>query len=434
VGATVRRIDATIDVDREGAMGSYDLTDPGLLFRPDVLDDPVPLYRQLLDEAPVWEMPGTATFVVTGERLVAEAVTRTDDFSSNLTSLLFRGEDGLPIAFDMAPLGDATHVLATADPPAHTGHRKLLQPRLTPGRVAALEGEIVTMCDRLLAPLLAAGGGDLMSALADPFPAMVISRVIGLPLEDATGMVHLVLETNEILAGVVDGAQMQRAAEAAVETRTYLARHLQAAIDGVDDGVSLLGAVAGAVRDGGLTFEEAIGVLIQLVGAGTETTTSLIGIAVRRLADDQELQEHLRRHPEAIPTFLEEALRVEGPFRFHYRATRHDTSLGGVAIPAGARVLLMWAAANLDPSAYPDPDRIDLDRALPKAHLAFGRGLHFCIGAPLARLEAGVALERLLASTTRIAPDPARDPVLRPSIFLRRLGSLPLVFGQPLSG
>jgi len=407
-------------------MAAYDLADPSLLFRPDVLDDPVPLYRQLRAEAPVWEMPGTATFVVTGERVVAEAVTRTDDFSSNLTSLLFRGEDGRPIAFDMAPLGDATHVLATADPPAHTGHRKLLQPRLTPGRVAALEQEVGAMCDRLLEPLLVAGGGDLMSALADPFPAMVISRVIGLPVEDATGLVHLVLETNEILAGVVDAAQMQRAAEAAVETRTYLARHLQAAIAGVDDGVSLLGAVAGAVSEGSLSFDEAIGVLIQLVGAGTETTTSLIGVAVRRLAEDATLQEHLRGHPEEIPTFLEEVLRVEGPFRFHYRAARRDATLGGVTIPAGSRVLLMWAAANLDPSAYPDPDRIDLDRTLPKAHLAFGRGLHFCIGAPLARLEGRVAVERLLAATRHVSLDPDSPPRLRPSIFLRRLGSLPL--------
>jgi cytochrome P450 len=119
----------------------FDLDDPTLLFRDDVLDDPTGLYRQLRAEAPVWEIPGTATYVVTSAELVNEAVARIADFSSNLNSLIYRGVDGLPHTFDMTMMGEAIHVLATADPPTHTRHRKLLQPHFAPRCVATLERE-----------------------------------------------------------------------------------------------------------------------------------------------------------------------------------------------------------------------------------------------------------------------------------------------------
>src|SRR5688572_5641847 len=152
----------------------YDLDDETLLFRDDVIADPTPLYAQLRAEAPVWRMPGATTFVVTRADLVTEAVSRVDDFSSNLSSLVFRGADGCPHVFDMAPLGDATHVLATADPPVHATHRKLLQSSLSPANVARFATDIAAMVDEMLAPLLAGGGGDLISNLADPLPMRVI--------------------------------------------------------------------------------------------------------------------------------------------------------------------------------------------------------------------------------------------------------------------
>ena len=405
----------------------YDLDDPGLLFRPDVLDDPVRLHRQLLEQAPVWEIPGTATFVVASERLVSEAASRTEDFSSNLTSLLYRGEDGRPRTFDMAPLGDPFHVLATADPPHHLIHRKLLQPRLTPARVALMESEMQSICDDLLEPYVAAGGGDLMSALADPFPARIIARVIGLPMEDAVELVALVLETNEILSGVVNADQMKRAVRAAAETHDYLSRHLRAALSKPDDGTTLLAAIAGAVNDETITVDQGLGMLIQLVAAGTETTTSLIGIAARHLGTHDSLQKRLRNDTSAIPLFVEEMLRIEAPFRFNYRTATRDTTLGDVAIPARSRVLLMWAAANLDVSGREDPLRVSVEHERPTSHFAFGRGLHFCVGAPLGRVEARVAMERLLGHERGFRLDPAGPPRLRPSIFIRRFERLPLI-------
>jgi cytochrome P450 len=408
----------------------FDLADPTLLFRDDVLEDPTGLYRQLRAEAPVWEVPGTATFVVTRADLVNEAVARVKDFSSNLNSVIYRGADGLPRTFEMAAMGDAIHVLATADPPVHTKHRSLLRPSLAPRCMAMLEGELTAMVDDLLARMLATGGGDLITGLADPLPMQVIGRVIGLPPEDSSELVKLVLDVDQLLAGFADEAGMARATAAAMQQATYLAGHLQQVIDDPtsvrDD--TLLFALGEPVKSGNLTFEEGIGILTQILGAGTETTTSLISTAVRIVAQDDRLQHHLRREPDAIPTFLEEVLRLDGPFRFHYRTTFHDTELGGVDIPAGARVLLMWAAANLDESAYPNPESLDLDRAIPRSHLAFGRGIHFCIGAPLARLEARIALTRLLESTATIRIDPEFPPLYHRDIFLRRLARLGVVF------
>jgi cytochrome P450 len=406
-------------------MATYDLADPRLLFRDDVLDDPTALYAVLRDEAPVWEIPGTATFVVSSADLVNEAVARPDDFSSNLASLLYRGADGCPAVFDMAPLGDATHVMATADPPVHTAHRKLLQPHLTPACVGRLADDVTAIVDELLAPLLAEGAGDVVAALADPLPMRVIARVIGLPEEDTPRLLRLVLDTNVILAGVGDAERMQRAAASAMETGTYLAEQLMGAMAGAATaGDTLLDVTAGAITKGDMTFEEACGVLVQILSAGSETTTSLIAQATRVLADDRPLQHRLRNDPALVAPFLEEVLRTDGPFRFHYRTTRAATSLGGVAIPAGARLLLMWAAANLDGAAYEDPTHLDVDRPLAKGHLAFGRGIHFCIGAPLARLEARIAIERLLASTTAVSLDPSVPPRHFPNIFLRRLSQL----------
>jgi cytochrome P450 len=415
-------------------MATYDLTDPTLLFRPDVLDDPSALYAELRAKAPVWEVPGTATFVITSAALVNEAVARPEDFSSNLASLIFRGADGCPVVFDMAPLGDATHVLATADPPVHTAHRKLVQPQLTPACVGRLEGDVTAIVDELLAPLLAARGGDVVAALADPLPMRVISRVIGLPPDDTPRLMALVLDTDEILAGVVDQDAMQRAAASALDTGVYLASHLATAVErrgaagagaagaGVPDTLNDL--LAAEIASGAMTFEEAAGMLVQILSAGSETTSSLIAQAVLVLAGDAALQDRLRADPAAVAPFLEEVLRTDGPFRFHYRTTSRATELGGVAIPAGSRLLLMWAAANLDADAYSAPERLDVDRPLAKGHLAFGRGIHFCIGAPLARLESRLAVQRLLAATASVRLDPAVAPRRYPNIFLRRLSQL----------
>jgi cytochrome P450 len=169
-----------------------------------------------------------------------------------------------------------------------------------------------------------------------------------------------------------------------------------------------------------------------LLGAGGETTTSLIGNAIRVLAERPALQAELRDAPQRIPAFVEEVLRFESPFRFHPRTATKAIELGGVPVPERAMVALLWGSANRDERVFEHPDDVVLDR--PNAHLqlGFGRGIHHCVGAPLARLEARVAVAMLLARTRGFALDPDASPRWTDSLWIRRHDALPIVWeGAP---
>jgi cytochrome P450 len=218
---------------------------------------------------------------------------------------------------------------------------------------------------------------------------------------------------------------MDRAALAALDMMTMARDRLaEARAQPPERRPGLLAVMVDCVDSGVVTDDQARDILLTLFNAGTETTSSLIATAIETLASDTDLQDRLRDAPEQIPDAVEQILNEDGPFQFHYRWTTTDTTLGGTAIPAESRVLLMWAAAN-----RPSPG--EEDASGPLSHFAFGRGLHFCIGAPLARLEARVVLEQLLAVTSAIALDPNQSQTRRPSIFLRRLDSLPIILEQP---
>ena len=404
-----------------------DLDDPRLLLTDAVLDNPYPLYDYLRREAPVCQLAGQDSFLVVDPALIRDVVSRPGDFSSNLVSVLHLGGTGGLAAFDMVPFGDPTHVLATADPPAHTRHRKLLQSHLSPAALNELTPSIRQIVDAQLRPLLAAGEGDFVAGFSDPIPALAICVVLGLPPTDAPSLVRLVSGIGLLLDGVSDVDDMERASAAALELLIYARDHTDAARQRVAGrGHGLLGVLADATDSGVISADEAQYLLVLLINAGTETTSSLLATAVRTLASRPELQDELRANPTCIADAIEELLRDEGPFQFHYRWTPSDTTIGKTSIPANSRVLLMWAAADRPSSVEPiDQNSERLVRG-PAPHFAFGRGMHFCIGAHLARLEATIALERLLSRTSAFSLDPDHPPIRRPSISLRRHLSLPI--------
>jgi cytochrome P450 family 144 len=191
-----------------------------------------------------------------------------------------------------------------------------------------------------------------------------------------------------------------------------------------EDGILL--AVRRALDAGTLQEGEVQIILHTLLSAGGETTSSLVGNAVRLLADDQELQQLLREQPQQIDTFVEEALRLESPFRQQMRSIPHHTTLGGVDIPAGSTAVLLFGSANRDPAQFGNPDVVDLTRGSPRRHLAFGHGIHYCVGAALARIEARAVLTQLLERTHEFTLDPVDAPRWADSFLVRRHQHLPL--------
>ncbi len=405
---------------------AIDLDDPGTILRPEVLDDPRAFHDALRARAPVWQIPGQDTFVVSDPALVREAVGRPDEFSSNLTSVLHDDGTGRPAVFRMSRPGDPVNVLSTADPPVHTRHRRLLQHHLSPAAVAGLEPVVERIVDACLDQLLDGSSVDAVPVFTDRVPIRTISEVIGLPSDDTADLVQLVRETGTLLDGTAELDGLNAGAVAALELTGYVDDRLHASLaTAASDRQGLLAVLAAAVESGDLDAGEARDILVVLVSAGSETTSSLLATAVETLAIERDLQDRLRRDPSGIADAIEVMLRTDGPFQFHYRYVTGDTELGGVAIPARGRLLLMWAAANRPAPGSDATHDASGDRG-PAPHFAFGRGLHFCIGAPLARLEARVALERLLARTESVALDPGRPPTRRPSIFIRRHDTLPV--------
>jgi cytochrome P450 len=392
------------------------------LLDPQTIDDPHAFYAELRAASPVWEIPDTGVFAVSSFELLAEVTSRVEDFSSNLSSLLYRGDDGLPRRFSF---GDAAgQALATADPPAHGLHRKAVFPELVAKRMAGLEPDIATITYDCLTRAIGGATVDFMTAIGNVVPITMISRLIGFQNTDADQLMSAAFDSTAMLASTLTLDELMELVSRIEDTQKWISAELSDAL--ADPAEDLLGAVARAVGNGVFTESEAAGVLHTLMSAGGESTTSLLGNAVRMLAEQPELQADLRAHPDRIPVFIEEALRLEPPFRHHMRSATRDTELGGTQIPAGATVLLLWGAGNRDPREFEQADSIDLQRDVPRHHLAFGRGIHHCVGAPLARLEARTVLTLLLERTSNITLDPEQPPTWVNSLMVRRQEQLPV--------
>jgi cytochrome P450 len=396
------------------------------LFAPDVIDDPYPLYARLRTDQPISRIADTGVHAVATWELIDEVLGREFDFSANLTGVLIRGEDGEPGVFDLPGLG-GNHVIATADEPHHAVHRALAQPRLAAPQTKAMEAPIREWCQQAITTFVEGGGGDVIP-IAELIPARAVARVLGLPDGDVSRHRAWAMMGGDILAGGVSREQLIRLATETGQMAEYLGEHLDASPSAElgDAGVPLLAALAGGVARGEINRVEAVGIAIVMFGAAGESTAALIGSAIKRLAEAPRLASELRETPALIPRFIEEVARLDAPFKFHYRAVRRPCELGGVSLDEGDRLMLLWAAANRDPARFEEPDTLLMNRRHPKQHLSFGRGSHFCIGAPLARLETRIVLECLLEHTSDFTIRSDAPGVYARSIFIRRLEKLAL--------
>ncbi len=388
--------------------------------------EPHALHARLRERSPIARIGESGVHAITSWALVDEALGREADFSANLTGVLYRGQDGRPAVF---PLGDVggSQVIATADDPAHAVHRGIVRPRLEAVHVAAMEPLIREWTEAALAPFLANAGGDIVP-IAERIPALAVANLLGLPESDVERFRVWAMTGGDMLAGEVDGERLTHLANETAAMASYLGGHLDRVAEAPDaaEDAPLLHALARGMARGEIDRQAAVGIAIVLFGAGGESTAALLGSAIARLGADPALADTLRADPTRVPRFVEEIVRLEPPFNFHYRAVRRECQLGGYDLVPGDRLMLVWAAANRDPAVFEDPDTLRLDRRHPKRHMGFGRGMHFCVGAPLARLEARVLVETLLARTSEITLRDPDAPRWARSIFVRRLAALAL--------
>lgn len=386
------------------------------------IQDPYPLYEAMRSRGGVNRIGDSVFYAVCGWDALVEAVERVEDFSSNLTATMVYHDDGTVTPFEMGQLGGPMQVLATADDPLHAQHRKLLLPHLSAKRVRVIEEFAEATAKRLWAEASGDGRIEWMSAMANRLPMMVVARLLGLPDDDVDELIRLGYATTTLLDGIVSEDQLSAAGVAAMELSAYVLEHFEKATENPQPG--LIGDLAARTKSGELEQLPALAVMITLFSAAGESTASLLGSAAWILAERPAVQEQLRAHPELLGAFIEETLRFESPFRGHYRHVVKDTTLAGVELPADSRLLLVWGAANRDPEHFDTPEEFRLDRSALKGHVAFGKGAHFCVGTPLARLEARVVLQALLEQTTWI--EAAEVGRWLPSILVRRLERLQL--------
>lgn len=377
-----------------------------------VMACPYPHLATLRDTAPVVWSEAAGAFVVTGHELVVEVARDTARFSNEF------GRAGRPVPPEWRERIDAViaegyprvQVLLTSDPPAHTRYRRLVSKAFSPRAIAALEPTIRSICDRLVAGFVDGEQVEFVRAFAVPLPVEVIARALNVPDRDLDLFKAWSDATASAIGTAIDVDGLEASERAINEFQRYFAAQLdERRADPRDDILTHLlhariddaeAAEAGVTDQRPLEMAELLRILQQLLVAGNETTTSLLGDAMVLLARHPDEWQRMRAEPERIPVVVEEALRLATPSSAIWRIAKADTELGGVTIPAGSRLIITWMSANRDEAVFADGDAFCPGRDRQREHLAFGFGVHHCLGAPLARLEARLALEAL---TRRIA-------------------------------
>ncbi len=305
------------------------------------------------------------------------------------------------------------------DPPDHTRLRSLVNKAFTPKQVEALRPRIEAVVDELL-DAVEDGRVDMMEALADPLPTIVIAELIGVPVEDRDRFKLWSDAVARQLEPTITRDESIEAFKANAELRDYFDAIIkQRRAEPRDD---LLSALIAAEEEGDkLTHEEMVSTLILLLVAGNETTTNLIGNGLLALLRHPDQLERLRDNPELMENAIEELLRYDSPVQTDARTTTEDVVIGGQQIKAGEQLILLLGSANHDPEVFDDPARLDLGRDV-REHVSFARGNHYCLGAPLARAEGQVAFERLIARFGSMSL--AGEPEFKDHIILRGMKQL----------
>ncbi|WP_102143619.1 cytochrome P450 [Mycobacterium hubeiense] len=408
-----------------------------------VSQNPYEYYEYLRSQGPVFREPHHGVVAVTGYQEVVAAFKDTESFSA-VNAI---GGPFPPLPFE--PEGDDIteqieahrhefpifEHMVVMDPPAHERARSLLSKLLTPRRLKENEDYMWQLVDRQLDEFIDNGRCEFLSEYAKPFATLAITDLLGVPEEDRDEIRHALGAGRApgSRVGALDGEPVGLNPLQYLDDKfsAYIAERRR------EPRGDVLSGMATATYPDGSTPEllEVVRPATFLFAAGQETVTKLLSAAVQTLGERPEFQQMLREKPEMIPGFIEEALRMQSPTKVDFRLARKTTSLGGVHIPAGTVVMLCLGAANRDPRKFEDPNEFRPERRNVREHIAFGRGIHTCAGAPLARVEGQITVRRLLDRTRELridesahGPAGARRYSYEPTFLLRGLTELHIEF------
>jgi cytochrome P450 len=398
---------------------------------PEITQDPNPYYAALRERGPVVREPHHGVFLVCGVEEILAVYADTESFSSIAAPLgpfipMPKPAEGETIADVVAnrraeiPLSD---LLVTLDPPAHTRQRALLSRLFTPNRLKENEEFMWTLADGLIDEFVDRGEIEFCRAYAGPFTLLVIADLLGVPREHHDTFRGWLGKT---MAGPTEAKPSGDPMFA--NLYPYFSRYIEERRAAPGDDVMSQLATA-RFPDGELpAVKDLVSLAFILFAAGQETTARLLSTGMRILAEQPALADELRADPGGVANFIEECLRFESPIKGPFRLALRDTRLAGVDIPAGSIVMTMNGAANRDSRVFPDGDRFDAKRPNLRRSIAFGHGAHFCVGASLARAEARISVERLLARLDDLRLVDPSALSYAPSFIIRGLNDLPLRF------
>lgn len=408
-------------------------------MKPEAVRCPYPVYARLREAPPVWA-PELESYVVTRFEDVQQVLQDATTFSSQLVQgpvAMRQIVDGFQaiaaadpnLAKRLREAVIARPVLLGSDGEEHRRRRELVNKAFTPKRIKVMEPQITEIANELIDGFLSRGEVELVSEFSTPLPLRVIATAIGVSEDDIESFKRW---SRDIIAPFGAGPPSKAALEARVTADQEFVAYFTDRIEerrrvSTDDILSdLVRAEDGGQR---LTRSETLVICGELLAAGHETTLSLITASVLAITQDRDLSLSVRAEPSRIPALVEEVLRLEGPLQGSYRMATTDTVVGGVAIEQGAHLFLSIGSADRDERQFSEADHLDLSRPNARRHMAFGRGAHACVGSLLARAEARIALEALLArlDDIELVVDPD-DLDYVPSVVARGLVSLPLRF------
>ena len=386
-------------------------------FLPEVQENPYPYYAYLREHTPVYQIPGVGAYAISRYDDVMAVLKNPQMFSSSLLYTAMMGE--------CYPFPPEAPSLPELDPPVHTIQRKIINRAFTPRRVASLEAHLREVGQELIADMAAQGQCDLIRDLAIPVPLITIAELLGVPVERRADFKRW---SDTLVRGMSQTTVPPQEREGILRSNAELRAYLQEVIAGYrkQPADNLLSDLVRAEEENErLTADQLLSTAVILLVAGNETTTNLIGNAVLALLNHPQELAKAQANPALIPNLIEETLRYDSPIQILARNTTQEVEIGGTTLPAGAVAMILFGSANRDESKFADPERFDILRKA-DGHAAFGFGIHFCLGAELARLEAKVALTVLLERFSHLSR--TDEPLTRlESVLVRGVKALPVV-------